>query len=152
MVLAEGVSLSAGPELFAERLMEVLREPFHIDGFEDIPLSISASIGVATNDRESPHDLLRDADIALYQAKARGKNCYVQFSPEMKTVAMDRLELEIDLRTALEENQFFLLYQPVFDLDSVNVCGVEALIRWRHPARGIVEPGCRSSRCSRRPG
>ena len=140
VVLAEGVSLSAGPELLAERLMEVLREPFHIAGFEDIPLSVSASIGVATNDRESPVDLLHDADLARYQAKAQGKNRYVQFTPEMKTVAMDRLELEIDLRTALEDKQFFLLYLPVFDLDSVNVCGVEALIRWRHPTRGIVSP------------
>ena len=96
---------------------------------------------MATNDREGPYDLLHDADIALYQAKGRGKNCYVQFLPEMKSVAMDRLELlEIDLRTALEQKQFFLLYQPVFDLDSVNVCGVEALLRWRHPSRGIVGP------------
>ena len=58
----------------------------------------------------------------------------------MKSVAMERLELEMDLRTALDENQFFLLYQPIFDFESVNVCGVEALLRWRHPARGIVEP------------
>ncbi|HLN06451.1 MAG TPA: bifunctional diguanylate cyclase/phosphodiesterase, partial [Acidimicrobiales bacterium] len=140
VILAEGVSLSAGPELLAERLLEALQEPFRIEGWVDIPLSLSASIGIATNDRDAPHDLLRDADIALCQAKARGKNCFVQFTPEMKTVAMERLELEMDLRTALEENQFFLLYQPIFDLDSVNVCGVEALLRWRHPARGIVEP------------
>jgi diguanylate cyclase (GGDEF)-like protein len=140
VVLAEGVSLSAGPELLAERLLDALREPFHVWGFEDLPLSISASIGIATNDREPPHDLLRDADIALYQAKARGKDCYVLFKPEMKSSAMDRLELEIDLGTALEDNQFFLLYQPVFDLESVNVCGAEALLRWRHPARGIVGP------------
>ncbi len=140
VVLAEGVSLDAGPDVLAERLMDVLREPFRIPGFEDVPLAITASIGVATNDREGPYDLLHDADIALYQAKGRGKNCYVQFLPEMKSVAMDRLELEIDLRTALEQKQFFLLYQPVFDLDSVNVCGVEALLRWRHPSRGIVGP------------
>jgi len=140
VVLAEGVSLSAGPELLAERLLDALREPFHVWGFEDLPLTLSASIGIATNDREPPHDLLRDADIALYQAKARGKNGYVLFKPEMKSSAMDRLELEIDLRTALEDNQFFLLYQPVFDLESVNVCGAEALLRWRHPARGIVGP------------
>ena len=140
VILAEGVSLAAGPQLLAERLMEALREPFRIDEFWDIPLSVSASIGYATNDRDSPHDLLRDADIAVRQAKARGKNCYVEFTPEMKSVAMDRLELEMDLPTALEENQLFLLYQPVFDLDTVNVCGVEALLRWRHPARGIVGP------------
>jgi len=140
VILAEGVSLSAGPGLLAERLMEVLREPFRIDGLEDVPLSVSASIGIATNDREPPHDLLRDANIALGQAKVRGKSCYVQFAPEMKSAEMERLELEMDLRTGLEENQFLLLYQPIFDLETVNVCGVEALLRWRHPARGIAEP------------
>jgi len=140
VVLAEGVTLSGGSELLAERLMEVLRKPFYIDGFEDIPLSISASIGIATNDRDEPHDLLRDADIALCQAKARGKNRFVPFTPDMKSVAMERLELEVDLGAALEQSEFFLLYQPIFDLDNVSVCGVEALLRWRHTARGIVYP------------
>jgi len=68
----------------------------------------------------------------------------------MKTPAMERLELETDLREALQENQFFLLYQPIFDLDSVGVCGVEALLRWRHPVRGMVDPES-FVRCWRRP-
>jgi diguanylate cyclase (GGDEF)-like protein len=139
-ILAEGLSLSAGPELLAERLLEVLREPFRVEGFDDIPISVSASIGIAANDGDEPDDLLRDAAIALCQAKARGRNCHVLFKPEMKTAAMERLELEADLREALQENQFFLLYQPIFELDSVGVCGVEALLRWRHPVRGIVDP------------
>ena len=139
-ILAEGLSLSAGPELLAERLLDALKEPFRVEGFDDIPLSITASIGIATNDGDEPDDLLRDAAIALCQAKARGRNCHVQFKPEMKTAAMERLELEADLREALQENQFFILYQPIFELDSVGVCGVEALLRWRHPVRGIVDP------------
>ena len=139
-ILAEGLSLSAGPELVAERLLEAMNEPFRLEGFVDIPISITASIGIATNDEDEPDDLLRDAAIALWQAKARGKNCHIRFRPEMKTAAMERLELEADLREALHENQFFLLYQPIFDLDSVGVCGVEALLRWRHPVRGIVDP------------
>ncbi len=139
-ILAEGLSLSAGPELLAERLLEAMREPFRVEGFVDIPVSITASIGIATNDGDEPDDLLRDAAIALCQAKARGRNCHVLFKPEMKTAAMERLELEADLREALPENQLFLLYQPIFELDSVGVCGVEALLRWRHPVRGIVDP------------
>jgi diguanylate cyclase (GGDEF)-like protein len=139
-ILAEGLSLSGGPELLAERLMDALKAPFRVEGFDDVPLSISASIGVATNDRDEPDDLLRDAAIALCQAKAWGRNCHIRFKPEMKTPAMERLELETDLREALQENQFFLLYQPIFELDNVAVCGVEALLRWRHPVRGIVDP------------
>jgi len=119
-----------------------LKEPFCVDGFEQIPISITASIGIATNEGDEPDDLLRDAAIALCQAKAQGRNCHVRFKPTMKTAAMERLELETDLREALQENQFFLVYQPVFELDSVGVWGVEAFLRWRHPVRGIVDPAC----------
>jgi len=139
-ILAEGLSLAAGPELLAERLLDAMKEPFRLEGFMDTPISLTASIGIATNDGDEPDDLLRDAAIALCQAKALGRNCHVRFKPEMKTAAMDRLELEADLREALQENQFFLLYQPIFELDNVAVCGVEALLRWRHPVRGIVDP------------
>jgi len=139
-ILADGLSLAAGPELLAERLLDAVKEPFRVEGFIDTPISITASIGIATNDGDEPDDLLRDAAIALCQAKAQGRNCHVRFRPEMKTAAMERLELEADLREALQENQFFLLYQPIFELDSVAVCGVEALLRWRHPVRGIVDP------------
>ena len=139
-ILAEGLSLSAGPELLAERLLDAMSEPFWVEGLVDAPLSVTASIGIATNEGDEPDDLLRDAAIALCQAKAQGRNCHVRFRPEMKTAAMERLELEADLREALQENQFFILYQPIFELDSIGVCGVEALLRWRHPVRGIVEP------------
>jgi diguanylate cyclase (GGDEF)-like protein/PAS domain S-box-containing protein len=138
-ILTEGLSLSAGPELLAERLMDVFREPFRVEGFDEIPMSLSASVGIATNDGEEPNDLLRDAAIALCQAKERGRNCHVRFAPSMKTAAMERLELEMDLREALQEKQFFLLYQPIFELDNVGVCGVEVLLRWRHPVRGMVD-------------
>lgn len=139
-IVTDGLSLSGGPELLAERLLDALREPFHIEGFDNIPVSITASIGIATNERDEPDDLLRDAAVALCQAKAGGRNCHVRFKPAMKTAAMERLELETDLREALQENQFFLVYQPVFELDSVGVWGVEAYLRWRHPVRGVVDP------------
>jgi diguanylate cyclase (GGDEF)-like protein len=139
-ILADGLSLSGGPELLAERLLDSLKEPFRVEGFDDIPLSVTASIGIATNERDEPDDLLRDAAIALCQAKAQGRNRHVRFESAMKTAAMERLELETDLREALQENQFFLVYEPIFELDSVGVWGVEAFLRWRHPVRGVVDP------------
>jgi diguanylate cyclase (GGDEF)-like protein len=140
VVLAEGMSLAAGPELVAERLQDVLREPFHVEGCSDVPMSISASIGIAEGARATASDLLRDADIALYRAKATGKGRFALFQPEMQSAVLDRLELEMELRSALANGEFFLLYQPVFDLDNVSVCGVEALLRWQHSTRGVVAP------------
>ncbi len=140
VILAEGISLSAGPDLVAERIREVLREPFHIDGFDGIPITVTASIGIALGDRATAQDLLRDADIALYQAKAAGRDGYVLFEPSMQLAALDRLELKSDLDAALAGDQFFLLYQPIFDLDNVCIRGVEALIRWNHPTRGVISP------------
>jgi diguanylate cyclase (GGDEF)-like protein/PAS domain S-box-containing protein len=141
-ILAEGLSLSGGPDLLAQRLMDALKEPFRVEGLNDVPLSISASIGIATSEPGSQNDLLRDAAIALRHAKTLGTNSHARFRPEMRTATMERLEIEDDLREAPGENQFFLLYQPIFELDTVGVYGVEALLRWRHPVRGFVDPEC----------
>jgi diguanylate cyclase (GGDEF)-like protein/PAS domain S-box-containing protein len=140
VILTEGISLAAGPGMVAERIREVLRKPFRIDGFEGLSLTVTASIGIANGDRASAQELLRDADIALYRAKATGKDCYVVFEPAMQSAALDRLELKSDLDSALVNNQFFLLYQPIFDLESVRIRGVEALLRWQHPIRGVISP------------
>jgi diguanylate cyclase (GGDEF)-like protein/PAS domain S-box-containing protein len=139
VVLAEGMSLAVGPELLAERFQEVLREPFLLDELNGT-LSITASIGIAEGDRDAGEDLLRDADIALYRAKAMGKDCAALFAPEMQSAVIDRLGLKMDLQSALVHGQFRLLYQPLFDLDTMHVYGVEALLRWHHPQRGIVGP------------
>jgi len=139
VVLAEGTSLDGGPELVAARLLDVLAEPFELAGFEGIPLTTSASIGIATGQRTSADDLLRDADIALYRAKAAGKACTVVFQSYMQSEVLDRLELELDLRANLCE-QFFTVYQPMFDLATLEMTGVEALLRWNHPRRGVVLP------------
>jgi len=140
VVLAEGELGGAGPELVAERLMAVLGQPFDLDGGSIDTLVVSASIGVALGNRESADELLRDADVALYEAKARGKHCYVVFRPEMQTALRDRLELELDLRDALARGELRLVYQPTFDLYAMTVTGVEALLRWHHPVRGDVPP------------
>jgi diguanylate cyclase (GGDEF)-like protein len=140
VVLVEGSALDAGAELVAERLLEVLRQPYDINGNIKRQLSITASIGVASGLRGDAVELLRDADLALYEAKAAGRNCYVLFESGMQTAAQDRLTLEMELAEALENEQLFLLYQPTFDLQSESVIGVEALIRWRHPTREVIPP------------
>ena len=132
VVLTEGSSLAAGPSMVAERIREVLRKPFQVDGYEGLTITVTASIGIATGDRPSAQELLRDADIALYRAKAKGRDCYAVFEAAMQSAALDRLELKSDLDSALANDQFFLLYQPIFDLNSVRIRGVEAL----HPLAG----------------
>ncbi len=140
VILAEGASLAAGPQMVAERIREILAEPFEVVGYEGLPITVTASIGIATGDRPSAQELLRDADIALYRAKAGGRGMSVVFEPAMQSAAVDRLALKSDLDSALADSQFFLLYQPIFDLDSVAIHGVEALIRWQHPTKGVISP------------
>ncbi|MFI4984566.1 MAG: EAL domain-containing protein [Solirubrobacterales bacterium] len=140
VVLLEGSPLDAGPELVAERLLDVLREPYDLSHKLGRRLSTTASIGIASGARASADELLRDADLALYQAKAAGRNRYALFKASMQIASHDRLTLEMDLGEALERRQLFLLYQPIFDLHSEQVIGLEALIRWRHPTRGVLSP------------
>ena len=140
VVLVEGASLDAGPELVAERVLDVLREPFEIEGYHDTPITVTASIGIAVGDRDSAGELLRDADIALYRAKADGKNRFVVFASEMRDAVTERMKLDMDLRGALDRGEFFLVYQPVFELSGGRMIGAEALIRWHHPLRGVVDP------------
>ena len=137
VVLAEVDTLGVGPEDAAERLLTTLREPFHLG---DQVVTVTASIGIAIGDRETPGELLRDADIALYRAKAEGRNRHVLYAPEMHAALRDRAQIEVDLRGALDRDEFFLVYQPICNLRSGVVTGVEALLRWRHPTRGVVQP------------
>jgi diguanylate cyclase (GGDEF)-like protein len=141
VVIAEGMSLAAGPELIAERLLEALKQPFKLDDSPDeARLTVTASVGIAAGDRGSAEELLRDADIAMYRAKWDGKNRYVLFESGMEDDVQSRMELEMDLREALENDQFYLEYQPTFALQDMSPTGVEALIRWKHPVRGVIQP------------
>ena len=140
VVVAEGMSLAAGPELIAERLLAALKQPFKLEGVEQTRLVVTASVGVAMGDRVSAEDLLRDADIAMYRAKWDGKNRYIVFESGMKDLVQSKMELEMDLRDAFEKEEFLLVYQPTFDLREMIPTGMEALIRWQHPTRGIVQP------------
>jgi diguanylate cyclase (GGDEF)-like protein len=140
VVIAEGMSLAAGPELIAERLLEALAPPFRLDPGAEARLAVTASVGIAMGPRDSAEELLRDADIAMYHAKWDGKNRYVVFESAMQDDVQSRLELEMDLREALENEQYFLVYQPTFELQSMSPTGVEALLRWNSPRRGVVQP------------
>ncbi|HEX4188535.1 MAG TPA: EAL domain-containing protein [Solirubrobacteraceae bacterium] len=138
VVLVES-STPDGPLDLPERMIEVLRRPIDLEG-RGTSLSFTASVGIAIGQYATPDALLRDADLALYAAKAAGKDRYALFDASMSTIAEGRLELEGELGAALREQQFFLHYQPIFELPARSVVGVEALIRWRHPERGVVAP------------
>ncbi|WP_375478962.1 putative bifunctional diguanylate cyclase/phosphodiesterase [uncultured Jatrophihabitans sp.] len=139
VILLDDVSVTGAPETVAERLLDVFRQPFDLDGAAH-PVLITASVGIALGHRDTPEQLLHEADVALYQAKAAGKNCYEVFRPEMDTEVQRHDELEFDLRSALEGGQFQLAYQPIYNLDDLSVVGAEALLRWDHPTRGRIQP------------
>ncbi|MGA2294523.1 MAG: EAL domain-containing protein [Acidimicrobiales bacterium] len=139
VVLIDGSGEAASPQLVAERLLNVMRQPFTICG-SDAPLVVTTSIGIALGDRPSGVEFLRDADVALYQAKAAGKNQYMFFDAKMQSDVNRRLILEFDLRSALVGEQFFLLFQPIYNLEDLTIVGVEALLRWRHPLQGVIQP------------
>jgi len=140
VVISEELSLDVGPELIAERLLDSLKEPFKLGAEDESRVTVTASIGIAAGDRISAEELLHDADIAMYRAKWDGKNRHVMFETGMQDTIQTRMELEMDLREALEKDEFFLAYQPTLDLQDMRPNGVEALIRWKHPARGVVQP------------
>ncbi len=123
----------------AERLLDVLSTPFRL-GHHDIVST--ASIGIVTSDHEyeRAEDVLRDADTAMYEAKLAGRGRYVVFDVSMRQRVQNRLNLENDLRKAIDGDQLFLLYQPIVSLETGAVESFEALVRWRHPDRGLICP------------
>jgi diguanylate cyclase (GGDEF)-like protein len=126
--------------LVAEKVQQAIRQPLTLDGRE---LYITASMGIVMNMEgyDFPEEVLRDADIAMYQAKASGKARCEVFDIKMRSQAYSRLEMEQQLRAALENREFQLYYQPILSLKSNQVVSFEALIRWRHPQRGLLLPG-----------
>ncbi|MFG3552984.1 putative bifunctional diguanylate cyclase/phosphodiesterase [Micromonospora sp. NPDC047557] len=137
-VLVEGEG-PVSPERLAERLLDALRPS---DGDEDVGVHPSASIGIAEyGPQHASHtDLLRDADIAMYAAKAAGKSAYRTCTPGLRESAVSRAELIADLRRAVDEEQLHLEFQPIVDLSSGAVRSAEALVRWRHPRLGMLPP------------
>ena len=139
-VLLEGVGSAAVATAVAERLLARLGDPFQLEEQEAV---IGGSVGIALGEpgRDEPGDLLRQADIALYRAKAAGRGTLAVFEPGMDTAARNRLGLEAELRRALEREELTLHYQPAVALATGRIVGLEALVRWRHPERGLLPPG-----------
>jgi|HubBroStandDraft_4_1064222.scaffolds.fasta_scaffold04806_5 diguanylate cyclase (GGDEF)-like protein/PAS domain S-box-containing protein len=138
-VLIEGIVTRAEVERLAAALNDALDLPYPLDGME---VRVAASIGVTFSAAESGAEtLLSNADIAMYHAKAAGKNRHVTFQPQMQDMVQERLRLEADIGRALAQQEFFLEYQPIVDLGTESLLGVEALVRWRHPEAGVLMPG-----------
>ena len=138
-ILLEHTVSQSDAVMVAERVFQELEPPFTFSGQE---MYISASLGIAfdAQEIESPEDLLRYADVAMYRAKAEGPGNYRIFDPAVDSGATGRLAMETDLRLAIERDQLFAMYQPIVSLATGKISGVEALVRWQHPDRGLVGP------------
>ena len=138
-ILVEGLRDAAQAARIAERIQKELASPFLIDEHE-IFVSVSIGIAVRPEREESAEELMRDADTAMYRAKAAGKGRHALFDQSMHTQELDRLSLETSLRHAVERKEFVLHYQPFVSLASGRITGCEALVRWDHPQRGLISP------------
>jgi len=137
-ILVEDISSRGEVIGLAERIMRALREPVTIGAQE---LTTTVSIGITFGIRDYSSDqLLRNADLAMYLAKSKGKDRYEEFQDQMHVAVVERLELEADLRRAVLEDEMRLHYQPIFDLESGAIVGFEALVRWQHPTQGLLPP------------
>lgn len=138
-VLLDELKDPADAECAAERIMKGLAEPFLLGGKE---VFTSASVGIALGNStyERPEEILRDADTAMYRAKTLGKARFVVFNTDMRASVLARLELETDLRRALDRKEFRNFYQPIINLENGEITGFEALLRWEHPTRGLLAP------------
>ncbi len=138
-ILLENISDITQAAKVAQRIIQELSIPFQVAKYE---VFTNASIGIiiANKNTEKPEYILRDADAAMYRAKALGKGCYYVFDPQMHQQAIKTLELENDLRRAIEKEEFIVYYQPIVCLNTGKINGFEALARWQHPTRGLVSP------------
>jgi diguanylate cyclase (GGDEF)-like protein/PAS domain S-box-containing protein len=138
-VLLEDIPDSEDAVIVAARIAEQLQDPFDLDGHE-VFITTSIGIAISTSPQDGADDLLRNADVALYEAKAKGKGGYALFDPSMNHRAWERLQMESDLRRAIEREEFRVYYQPLVELGTGKISGVEALVRWEHPQRGLLTP------------
>ncbi|MDQ3957866.1 MAG: diguanylate cyclase, partial [Actinomycetota bacterium] len=137
-ILLEGmVSIAEAPRV-AERIIRTFTTPFDLGGK---PVSIGASVGLALKEgKEGTEELLGNADVAMYAAKARGRGCYELYRPELRLARTERIRQELDLQSAVTRNEFVVEYQPIVDMATGTMSGAEALLRWEHPTRGLVPP------------
>ena len=138
-ILLEGIADVNDAVRVAKRIQDALQEPFEVGGHE-VFTSTSIGIAVGTADYQRPEDLLRDADTAMFRAKALGKGSYVVFDAGMHARAVSLLKLETELRRAVQREEFRAYYQPIVELDSGRITGFEALVRWQHPDGELLLP------------
>ncbi|OON64695.1 sensor domain-containing diguanylate cyclase [Massilia sp. KIM] len=139
IVLLEDVDGAAGATTVAEKLVAMFQQSFLVSGYE---LFVTGSVGISLfpQDAADLNMLIRNADVAMYQAKARGRNGYALYAPSMSGEGVERLRLEALLRRAIEKNEIYLVYQPQVEIDTGRLIGVEALVRWLNPELGLVTP------------
>jgi diguanylate cyclase (GGDEF)-like protein/PAS domain S-box-containing protein len=138
-VLLEDIGDGSDVTQIAERIQSELSAPFNLSGRE-VFTTVSMGIAFSSKEYERPEDILRDADTAMYRAKGMGKARHEIFDTGMHSQALKLLQLETDLRRALERKEFMVVYQPIMSLQTGRLCGFEALIRWPHPERGLIAP------------
>jgi diguanylate cyclase (GGDEF)-like protein len=138
-IMQAGASQPTDATALASRLIDVIGAPYELDG-KQVTVELSIGIALAPGDGLDPDQLLKNADMALYRAKADGHGLYRFFEPEMDARMQARRKLEIDLRKAIANGEFELFYQPLVDMKTEYVTGFEALIRWHHPERGMIPP------------
>ena len=138
-IIQTGMEQPAGADALARKIHEAVKKPYHLDGHHFIA-NVSIGIAVAPMDGEDANQLLKNADLALYSAKAEGRDTYRFFEAEMDLRLKARRELEFDLRAALVNGEFEVHYQPVVNLQTNEISGVEALLRWHHTTRGMISP------------
>lgn len=139
-VLADSLPKEEEAAIVARKILASLEEPFYLEG-KEVPLSLSIGIATYPSSGGNPGILLRNADTALYRAKEMGRNNFQFFTSQMNTAAAERHSMEKALHRAVENEEFVIFYQPQIDLRSNRIAGAEALIRWKHPERGILAPG-----------
>ncbi len=138
-VLLPQISSKDDVAIVADRVISSLRRPFSVSD-EEVYTSATLGLSVCGHPYEQPEDLLRNADIALYQAKASGKGQYAIFSPSMHSFSRAAVEAESDVRQALERKEFEVYFQPILNLTTGSLTGFEALLRWQHPTKGLLHP------------
>jgi diguanylate cyclase (GGDEF)-like protein/PAS domain S-box-containing protein len=139
VVVLDDIRGDLDAEIVAGRLVDVLAQPYEI-GVHTVNSSVSIGIVTSSHAGDDVETVLRDADIAMYEAKRAGRGRYTMFEPSMHKRARDNVALENDLRQALDKGELFVVYQPLVDLNTGVLAGMEALVRWRHPQRGLVSP------------
>ena len=139
-IIARHLDKTRGVTVLAQKIIESLAEPFEIDG---VVANVGCSIGIAHYpwDKGDPELLMQHADLALYRAKDEGRGCFHLFDEELSRAVHERMDMERDLRAAVETGQFFVVYQPRFDAKTREPVAGEALVRWQHPEKGLVSPG-----------